>query len=111
MKKFGLAAAAVIAGVVLLANLGPMVGLAVSVAILYYVAKKFMKAETKGMKILWGVLGLIMMAASISNAPAIIGVAAAFVLYLIYKNWNKAKKTEMDNDPFVNFEREWAKLK
>ncbi|MBM7690600.1 lia operon protein LiaI [Peribacillus deserti] len=111
MKKFGLAAAAVIAGVVLLANLGPMVGLAVSIAILYYVAKKFMKAETTGKKVIWGGLGLIMLAASISNAPAIIGVVAAFVLYLIYKNWNKARETQLDNDPFVNFEREWAKLK
>lgn len=51
--------------------------------------------------------------ASIHNAPAIIGVAAAYVLYLVYKNWNKNKRNTVkeDTDPFVNFEKQWNDLK
>jgi lia operon protein LiaI len=50
--------------------------------------------------------------ASIHNAPAIIGVVAAYVLYLVYKNWNSSKKTVVkeESDPFVNFEKQWNEL-
>jgi lia operon protein LiaI len=50
--------------------------------------------------------------ASIHNAPAIIGVLAAYVFYLVYKKWNSGKKTIVneDSDPFVNFEKQWNEL-
>lgn len=112
MKKFGLLLAGGIAAMVLLANLGPMVGLAISIAILYFVVKQFLKADSTMMKIGWGIIGLVALSASASNVPAILGIAAAYVLYLIYKKWNNTKSVKVveENDPFVNFEKQWSEL-
>jgi len=40
-------------------------------------------------------------------------VGAAYVLYLVYKNWNKKNKAAPKNetDPFVSFEKQWNDLK
>ncbi|MFC7371880.1 flagellar basal body rod protein [Fictibacillus iocasae] len=114
MKKFGLLIIGGIAAVVLLANLGPMAGLAIGLAILYYAFKKFTGAETTGKKVLWGVIGVIALCASISNLPAILGVVALYVMYVVYKKWNSEPAAELaaaGDDPFTNFERQWAELK
>lgn len=113
MKNFGLLLAGGIAAVILLSTIGPMVGLLVSLVLLYFIFKQFLKAETTGGKIGLGIIGFIVLMASIHNAPAIIGIAAAYVLYLVYKNWNKNKRTTVkgESDPFVNFERQWNDLK
>ena len=113
MKKFGLVIAGGIAAIILLSTLGPMVGLLVSLALLYFIYKQFLKAESTGGKIALGVIGVILLMASISNAPAIIGVVAAYILYLVYKNWNSSKNTiiKEESDPFVNFEKQWNELK
>ena len=65
------------------------------------------------MKIGWGILGFMALMASASNIPAVLGIAAAYVLYVVYKNWNKPKTVivEEENDPFVNFEKQWSQLK
>ncbi|MEH7254375.1 flagellar basal body rod protein [Neobacillus niacini] len=113
MKKFGLVLAGGIAAIVLLSTLGPMVGLLISLALLYFIYKQFLKAESTGGKIALGVIGVIFLMASISNAPAIIGVVAAYILYLVYKNWNSSKRSVIkeESDPFVNFEKQWNELK
>lgn len=113
MKKFGLLLAGGIAAVVLLSTIGPMVGLLVSLTLLYFIFKQFLKSETTGGKIGLGVIGFIVLMASIHNAPAIIGVAAVYVLYLVYKKWNQSKHTTVnkESDPFVNFEKQWNELK
>lgn len=114
MKKFGLLVIGGIAAIVLLANLGPMAGLAIGLAILYYAFKKFSGAETTGKKVLWGAIGAIALCASISNLPAILGVIAIYVLYVVYKKWNDQQLAEpaaKTDDPFTNFERQWAELK
>jgi lia operon protein LiaI len=113
MKKFGLVLAGGIAAIVLLSTLGPMVGLLISLALLYFIYKQFLKAESTGGKIGLGIIGVIFLMASISNAPAIIGVVAAYILYLVYKNWNSSKRTVIkeESDPFVNFEKQWNELK
>lgn len=112
MKKVGLLVAGGIAAVILLSTIGPMVGLLVSVALLYFIFKQFLKTESTGGKIALGIIGFIVLMASIHNAPAIIGVAAAYVLYLVYKKWNenKAGKMKQESDPFVNFEKQWNEL-
>lgn len=112
MKKFGLLLAGGIAAMVLLSTIGPMIGLFVSLGILYFIYKQFIKAETTGGKIVLGIFGFIFLMASISNAPAIIGAVAAYILYLVYKNWNKSKSTivKEESDPFVNFEKQWNEL-
>ncbi|WP_342429854.1 flagellar basal body rod protein [Neobacillus sp. FSL H8-0543] len=112
MKKFGLVIAGGIAAIILLSTIGPMVGLLVGVAILYFIFKQFLKAETTGGKIGFGFIGLIVLMSTIHNAPAIIGVVAAYILYLVYKNWNSNKRNTVkeESDPFVNFEKQWNEL-
>lgn len=112
MKKFGLILAGGVAAIILLSSIGPMIGLLVGLAVLYFIFKQFLKAESTGGKIVLGVIGFFVLMASIHNAPAIIGVLAAYVLYLVYKNWNSSKKTVVneDSDPFVNFEKQWNEL-
>jgi lia operon protein LiaI len=113
MKKFGLLIAGGIAALIFLSTIGPMLALAVSIILLYFIYKQFLKAESTGGKIVIGIIGLIVLAVSIPNFPALIGVSAAYVLYLIYKNWNINKKATArnDNDPFVNFDQQWNELK
>lgn len=80
--------------------------------LLYYVCKKFLKAETNQAKIGWGLFGVIVLMATAANVPAILGTGAAYVLYLIYKKWNKTKSIRKEeHDPFINFEKQWADLK
>ncbi|WHY01662.1 flagellar basal body rod protein [Neobacillus sp. DY30] len=112
MKKFGLILAGGIAAIILLSSIGPMIGLLVGLAILYFIFKQFLKAESTGGKIALGILGFFVLMASIHNAPAIIGGVAAYVLYLVYKNWNRGKRTVVkeDNDPFTNFEKQWNEI-
>lgn len=112
MKKFGLFLAGGIAAIVFLVNLGPMLALAITLGIAYLVIKEFLKAKTTGSKIVWGIIGLLFLSASISNIPSIIGLVAVYVMYLVYKNWSNTKKVEVvrNDDPFTNFENEWENL-
>lgn len=111
MKKFGLLLIGGIAALVLLTNLGPLVGLVVSLAILYFVFKQFLKTDSIWLKIGLGILGLVLLTAVASNVPAIVGIAAAYILYVVYKKWNDNKSIVMEeNDPFQNFEKQWSQL-
>lgn len=112
MKKFGLLLIGGIAALVLISNLGPMVGLVVSLAILYYVFKQFLKTDSMGLKIALGILGVFLLLTAASNVPAIIGIAAAYILYIVYKKWNSSKSVVKESDdPFQNFEKQWSELK
>ncbi|MGI8313524.1 flagellar basal body rod protein [Halobacillus mangrovi] len=114
MKKFLLFIAGLVALGILLANLGPMILLGASVWLLYVVFKQFMKSDSTAGKIAWVVLGLIILSVAVSNIYAVIGLAAAYGLYLIYKSWTSktegSSKSFKSDDPFTNFEREWAEL-
>ncbi|WP_226086904.1 flagellar basal body rod protein [Mesobacillus sp. S13] len=111
MKKFGLLVAGFIAAMVLISNLGPLVGLGVSLLVLYFVVKQFLKTDSTAAKVGWGIAGFIILMATASNVPAILAIAAAYVLYLVYKNWDKKEDViREDDDPFVNFEKQWAQL-
>ena len=72
MKKFGLLLAGGIAALVLLSTIGPLVGLAISLVILYFILKQFLKAERIMAKVGLAVLGMIVLLASIHNVPAIV---------------------------------------
>jgi lia operon protein LiaI len=113
MKKFGLLLVGGIAAIILLSSIVPMVGLLISLVLLYFIYKQFLKTESTGGKIALGISGFFVLMASISNAPAIIGVVAAYVLYLVYKKWNTNQHTVVkeESDPFVNFEKQWNDLK
>ena len=59
MKKFGLLLLGGLAAIVLLHNLAPIVGMVISLAILYFVVKRFLKTDSILMKIGWGILGFM----------------------------------------------------
>ncbi|KNH17709.1 lmo0954 family membrane protein [Priestia megaterium] len=111
MKKVGLFLIGAVAAIVLFANVGPMVGLALGLVILYVAFKGFVKAETPFKKWLWGFIGVVVLLTTVSNLPALAGIIAAVVLYIVYKKWNSSSpiKTEKE-DPFKHFERQWADL-
>jgi lia operon protein LiaI len=113
MKKFGLFIIGGLAAIILLHSIGPMVGLVVSLAILYFIFKQFIKTESTGWKIALIIFGLMVLSSTLHHIPALIGVGAAYVLFLVYKEWNKSKKTSVKEgtDPFVNFEKQWDELK
>lgn len=115
VKKFLLFVAGLVALFVLVANIGPMILLGLSIWLLYVVFKKFVKSDSIAGKIGWIVLGLVILSITFSNIFAVIGVAAAYILYLIVSNWkndadNPVVKVMKDDDPFTNFERQWADL-
>lgn len=110
MKKFLLIVTGGIAALIVLANLGSLVALAITAALLYLVFKQFIKSDGWE-KVAWGTVGVVLLLFSISNIPAIFAVVAIYVIYLIYKNWNKAQPKQTQNDdPFVNFENQWSDL-
>ncbi|MBO8177890.1 MAG: flagellar basal body rod protein [Bacillus sp. (in: Bacteria)] len=110
MKKIALFTLGIILACIILAHLGPMIGLLISSIIFYYAFKKCLKAEKTSVKILLGTIAVIALIASLSNIPAVIGLLALVGLYYIHKNWKKQPSSPKDDDPFTNFEREWQKL-
>lgn len=114
MKKFGLFLIGAAASIILLSQIGPLLGLIISAAILYFAFKQFVKATNTSGKIGWGAAGIIMLVITASNLPAIIGLAAAYILYLVYKKWNNNKQSiitkKSSDDPFQNFEKQWSEL-
>ncbi|MCC3358455.1 flagellar basal body rod protein [Bacillus sp. REN16] len=112
MKKFGLFILGGIAAIVLLSQVGPMIGLVISLAILYFAFKGFIKTDSTLGKVLWAIVGVIALTASASNVPAILGLVAAYILYVVIKKWKKEKHQVITepSDPFTNFEKQWAEL-
>jgi len=112
MKKFGLLLVGVIAAITLLANVGPLVGMVIGLVIMYFAFKGYLKTNSTGSKVMWAIIGVVAFGVTVSNVPAILAVVAGYVLYLVYKKWNETDNTvKEDDDPFTNFEKEWAELK
>ena len=111
MKKVGLFIIGCIALMVVLANVGPLISLAISAVVLYFTFRQFVKSESKGAKITWAIISIFMLVATVSHFPAIVGLVAAYILYLVYKKWNKKDEVIVeDADPFMNFEKQWKDL-
>jgi lia operon protein LiaI len=112
MKNFGLFLIGGLAAVILLKTIGPMIGLAISLVLLYFIFKQFLKTASTAGKIGLGVIGFIVLMSVIQHVPALIGVAAAYVLYLVYQSWNGRKERAIKEsyDPFTNFEKQWNEI-
>jgi len=116
MKKFFFLVVGIIAGIVALSMLGPLVGLAFSALVVYLGMHYYVKSNSGFGKVFWVGVGLIGILSAISNVPALVGLAAIFIVYVLYKKWNNEEisfsktKGMTENDPFTNFETEWAKL-
>jgi lia operon protein LiaI len=107
--------AGLVALFVLLVNLGPMVLLGVSIWLLYVIFKQFVKSDSTAGKIAWVIIGLFVLGIGLSNIYALLGLVAAYALYSIFKNWKEDGEDPVvhaaeDDDPFTNFERQWAEL-
>ncbi|KAA0958938.1 ABC transporter permease [Planococcus sp. ANT_H30] len=113
MNKFWLITLGIIAGIVVLSNLGHMIGLAVSLLIVYAGVHYYLKSTLTLAKVWWVAVGIVGGIAAISNVPALIGVAALVALWMIYRKWNGQSVSVTavkESDPFMNFEQQWNKL-
>ncbi|MCM3386993.1 lmo0954 family membrane protein [Ureibacillus chungkukjangi] len=116
MKKFFFLVVGAIAAIVALSMLGPLVGFGFSALLVYLGMHYYVKTNSKFGKVFWVALGLIGIFTAISNIPALVGLAAIFTVYVLYKKWNNEEvsfsksKAIKEDDPFTNFEMEWAKL-
>lgn len=109
MKKVGMVLAGGIAFIVFFANIAPLITLAVTLGLAYLVLREFLRTRSTGAKVVWSIIGIVLVVMSIGNIPSLFGIAAAFVLYWIFRNWN-GKKEEKEQDPFESFEAEWKEL-
>ncbi|GGM33227.1 hypothetical protein GCM10011351_19100 [Paraliobacillus quinghaiensis] len=92
MKTFLLVVIATITGIVLLATLGPIILLAISIAIAYYAVRRFILTDSFGGKIGWAIIALIGISLSLSNTAAFVGLVAFTLLYYTYKKWKQPKQ-------------------
>lgn len=112
MKKLITFTLAVILAIIAMGSLGNIIGLAISLIIVYYSLKQFLKTDSTWQKIAWGIIGVIGLSGLFGNLPALAGIAAIYILYVGYKNWKKEspKDIETEHDPFTSFERQWNEL-
>lgn len=113
MKKLLLLLLAILLVGIVLATLGPLMGLAFALLFIFLGMHYYVKSNSIVSKVLWifvGMLGIMMAA---SNIPALVGLAAIILLYVIYKKWKDEDvsfSTKEEDDPFTNFENEWSKI-
>ncbi|MCD7033645.1 flagellar basal body rod protein [Metabacillus sp. GX 13764] len=113
MKKAGLVLLGITGAVLLLANAGHMIGMAISLVLMYFAVRGFLRANSGGKKVLWGALVLVALLSAAANIPALLGVAALCLLYFVMKSWKTEKKENVTKkqDPFTSFEKQWEELK
>ncbi len=118
MKKFLLLIAGGITFIIALCMLGPIIGLAFSAVLIFLAMHFYVKSKTTFSKVIWILLGIIGVLSAISNIPALVGIVAIVILYVLYKKWKNEdvkielpiKTVDKNDDPFMNFEREWSNL-
>lgn len=115
MRKFLLLSGGFIAALVALVLVGPLAGLLFSGVLVALGMHFYIASQSTFTKIIWFTVGLIGVLTAVSNVPAMVGLAAIAILYVIYKKWNgesvKIPTIEAkEEDPFTNFEKEWSNL-
>lgn len=114
MKKFGLIVLGSIAGIVALANLGSLIGLALSALLAFAGIHFYLKGGSTLTKALWIAVGLIGLLSAIANVPGFFGILAIIGLWYVIREWKKKSSsievTSISTDPFTNFEKEWNDL-
>ncbi|WP_088068271.1 lmo0954 family membrane protein [Gottfriedia luciferensis] len=109
MKKFLTFILVLILIGVALANLGGLISLAIGLLITYYSFKKFVKTESIFKKIIWTIIGLVGLSIAISGLPSLIGVAAAILLYYLYKDYKNQKN--LKDDEFKIYDENFNTIK
>ncbi|KQL54793.1 flagellar basal body rod protein [Heyndrickxia shackletonii] len=112
MKKVLMFSLAVILAIVALASLGHIIGLAISLVVVYISFKQFLKSHSFWGKLLWALIGIAGLSAVLASLPALAGILAIYLLYVGYKHWKKDENVEgTKGNPFDNFDRQWDELK
>ena len=115
MKKFGLAIIGIVAAIVVLANLGSILALAISAVITFAGAHYYRKSDSTFLKLFWGTVLVIGLITAVTNVPAFIGIIALLGVYYVWRKWNDRTddniiEAKYSDDPFVNFERQWDEI-
>ena len=113
MKKLLLIMGGVFALLVALSLVGPMIGLLFSGLLVFIGIHYYLKSDSVFWKVMWVIVGLFGLLSAISNIPAILGLVAIAVFYMIYKKWKDEDASTFgfkSEDPFTNFEKEWKNL-
>lgn len=113
MKKMMLFIAVTIAVIVLLCMAGPLMGLAFSGLLIYLGIHYYVKSTSTLAKVLWISVGLIGVLSAMSNIPALVTIGIIIAIYYLFKDRKQDSedvKTIHTEDPFTNFEHEWAKI-
>ena len=114
MKKFLLYTAGFFAAIIAIALLAPVAGLLISGVLLAAGLHYYTESTSTFGKVMSLVVALAGLVSALSNIPGFIGLVAIAILYYIYKSRKNEKveiiKSTKSDDPFTNFEREWANL-
>lgn len=112
MKKFLYVLLGITGAIVVLANLGSILGLAFSALLVIGGLHYFLQSTKTFGKVFWATVGIIGLLTAISNIPAFIGLAAIALIWYVIRKWNNepVTLTSKPSDPFENFEREWKTL-
>lgn len=111
MKKVLTVLLMIALSILILTNLGNIIGLAITLAVLYFAFKQYIKSTSVFGKILWGIIGLIALVAGLGNFMAIVGIIAIYLLSVVYKDWKQNHNdTSRNQDPFTNFEKQWEQM-
>ena len=114
MKKFGLIVLGSIAGIVALANLGSLIGLALSALLVLAGMHFYLKGGSTLSKVVSIAVGIIGLLTAVANVPGFFGILAIIGLWYVIREWKKKSSslevTPLSNDPFINFEKQWNEL-
>jgi lia operon protein LiaI len=98
---------------VALGSLGHIIGMAISLMLVYFSFKQFIKTESFFGKLFWAMVGICSLFAVLASLPAVAGIAALCILYVVYKNWKKPEKVKVEQevyDPFESFDQQWNEI-
>ncbi|MEK5214120.1 lmo0954 family membrane protein [Psychrobacillus sp. FSL H8-0487] len=114
-KRFGLLTLGIIAGIVALANLGSLLALGVSAAIVFAGVHFYLKSDSTFLKIFWASVGILGLISAVVNVPGFFGILAILAVWYVVKKWNNEEENFSSSivktdDPFVNFEKQWNEL-
>lgn len=116
MKKFGLIVLGTIAGIIALASLGSLLGLAFSALLVYAGMHYYLKGGSTLRKIFWVAVGIVGLLTAVSNVPGFFGILAIAGLWYVVRKWKQqplvisTSSKVLSSDPFTNFETQWNEL-
>lgn len=114
MKKFFIYSAAFFASIIALGMLLPVAGLIISGLLVAAGLHYYTESTSTFGKVMSIVVALAGLVSALSNIPGFVGLVAIAILYYLFKSRKNEKveifKSKTEQDPFTNFEREWAKL-